>query len=367
MLQHSRRRLSLLALGLALYSCTHAQETPEDEPADTGTIDGLAPEVLRQQAVKEFGTLPEVMQSAKRTLSDAKIKLGRQLYYDPRLSKNQDLSCNSCHDLEDYGVDRRTGAGKTSPGHRGQHGTRNSPSVYNAARQIAQFWDGRAVDVEEQAKGPIVNPIEMAMKDQNAVVAVIKSIPGYAPLFQAAFSGTNSITYDNLAIAIGAFERKLVSKDRFDKYLAGDLKALTRAEAHGLNVFIRSGCPSCHGGPGIGGNKYEKLGAVMAFNTTDTGRFSVTGKADDRYVFKVPSLRNVAETAPYFHDGSQPTLVAAVRVMAEYQTINGKLSDDDVNAIVAFLETLSGELPADYIAEPPKLPGGASTPAPDPS
>jgi cytochrome c peroxidase len=268
-----------------------------------------------------------------------------------------------------YGVDHHSGANAaTSLGHRGQSGTRNAPSVYNAALHIAQFWDGRAVDVEEQAKGPILNPIEMAMPTNTAVVKVLKSIPGYAPLFASAFPGVaDPITYDNLGIAIGAFERKLVTQDRFDRYMDGDMKALSQAEIDGLETFTRAGCPTCHSGPGIGGAGYRKLGALKMYKTDDVGRYAVTKKEADRYFFKVPSLRNVDKTAPYFHDGSQTTLVSAVRFMSEYQTANGKLSDPEIAQVVTFLKSLTGELPMSYIAEPPMLPSGPTTPAPDPT
>jgi cytochrome c peroxidase len=247
-------------------------------------------------------------------------------------------------------------------------GTRNAPSAYNAALHIAQFWDGRAVDVEEQAKGPVLNPIEMAMKDAPSVVKVLKSIPGYQPLFAAAFPGVSDpITYDNMGVAIGAFERKLVTQDRFDRYLSGEMTALTQPEIDGFLVFTRAGCPACHQGPGIGGSVYKKLGALKMYKTDDVGRYAVTKKEADKYFFKVPSLRNVEKTAPYFHDGSQATLVDAVRFMSEYQTAEGKLSDAEIAQVVTFLKTLTGELPKAYIAEPAMLPNGPNTPAPDPN
>jgi cytochrome c peroxidase len=354
----------LLALAALTPACTHEQDETEDESA---LIDGIDPETIRAQANSLLGRLPNELTSAKYSLSEAKIALGRQLYFEKRLSKNQDLSCNTCHALDDFGVDRR-GTGKTSLGHRNQLGTRNSPTVYNAARQLAQFWDGRAADVEEQAKGPIINPVEMAMRDAAAVEALITSIPGYAPLFKSAFpSVAKPITYANAAIAIGAFERRLVSKDRFDRYLAGESGQLNATEKHGLNLFMTVGCTDCHNGPGIGGAEFQKLGVVKGYTTTDDGRFDVTGREVDRYVFKVPSLRNVAETAPYFHDGSQATLKDAIGVMAEYQTTRGKLNPSDIGAIASFLDTLTGELPTAYIAEPATLPPSTTTPKPNPN
>ena len=360
--------LPLIAAAL-LTGCV--AKTDEDDP-DAGfeeDITTLDPQTLVATAKKKFGLLPDVMTSAKRPMSDAKVTLGRQLYFDKRLSKNHDLACNTCHDLTQYGVDRHSGANSaTSLGHRNQAGTRNAPTVYNAALHIAQFWDGRAADVEEQAKGPIVNPIEMAMPDNASVVKVLKSVPGYAPLFKSAFPGVSDpITYDNRAIAIGAFERKLVTQDRFDKYLEGDVKALTQPEIDGLMVFIRTGCSACHSGPGIGGSVYKELGALKKYPTTDVGRFAVTKKEADRFFFKVPSLRNVEKTAPYFHDGSQATLNDAVRVMSEYQTTNGKLTEAEITQVVTFLKSLTGEIPKSYIVEPAALPDGPTTPPPNPN
>jgi len=356
-----------LVAAAALGGCTNAQDGGTDA-LTSEDLGGLDPETIRAEAVDEFGVLSDVQTSAKRPMSDAKITLGRQLFYEKRLSKNQDLSCNSCHDLAAYGVDRRSGSGKTSLGHRGQIGTRNTPSVYNAARQIAQFWDGRAVDVEEQAKGPIINPVEMAMPNAAAVVSVVKSIPGYLPLFRAAFPGVGDpITHDNVGIALGAFERKLSTRDRFDRYMSGDKDALSPDEVRGLFVFMNSGCPACHTGPGLGGELYRKLGELKVYPSSDPGRFAVTKKEMDRNVFKVPSLRNIDKTGPYFHDGSQATLLDAIRTMSEYQTANGKLSEDDVQSVATFLRALTGELPSEYIKEPATLPGSATTPKPDPS
>ena len=335
---------------------------------DPATIGHLTPQSLHAQAVDKFDTLPLVQQASQRTVTEAKITLGRQLFFERRLSKNHDLSCNSCHDLTQYGVDRRTPAAKLSLGHKNQLGTRNTPTVYNAARQVAQFWDGRAVDVEEQAQGPIVNPVEMAMLNGASVVAVIKSIPGYMPLFKAAFpTARDPITYENIGLAIGAFERKLVTEDRFDEYLQGDLTALTPDEVRGLYVFMDAGCPSCHDGAGMGGNAFKKLGSAMTYKTNDVGRFTVTKKEDDRYVFKVPTLRNIEMTAPYLHDGSQATLQDVIRLMMKYQTIAGTRPEEDIVAVEMFLKTLTGTLPTEYIQAPAELPGSATTPRPDPT
>ena len=357
-------RLQILGY-LWLVSCVQAETGPAE--LDPATIGNQEPESLHAQAAGKFGTLPLVQETSQRTVTEAKITLGRQLFFEKRLSKNHDLSCNSCHDLAEYGVDRRSASAKVSTGHKGQLGTRNAPTVYNAARQLAQFWDGRAADVEQQAQGPIINPVEMAMRDGASVVSLLKSIPGYLPLFKAAFpKAREPITYENVGLAIGAFERKLVTPDRFDLYLEGELSALSPDELRGLYVFMDAGCPSCHDGSGLGGNAFKKLGSAMSYKTNDVGRYAVTKNEEDRNVFKVPTLRNVEMTAPYLHDGSQATLEDVIRLMVKYQTIAGTRSEQDIAAIELFLRALTGELPTQYIEPPAELPGSASTPRPDP-
>lgn len=306
-----------------------------------------------------FGTLPKVVEKEGNELTPAKINLGRRLYFEKRLSKNQQIACNSCHKLDNFGVDSEP----TSPGHKGQRGGRNSPTVYNAAGHIAQFWDGRAADVEAQAKGPVLNPIEMAMPDEATVVATLKSIPGYVKLFKQVYpDAKDPVTYDNMANAIGAFERKLLTPGRFDQYLAGKDDALKSQEQQGLAKFMMYGCVTCHTGPYLGGDNYKKLGVVKEWpNLTDVGRFEVTKNEEDKYFFKVPSLRNIAKTGPYLHDGSVKDLPTMVRKMAEHQ-LGLPLQDQDVNDIVAFLKSLTGRVPAKYIAEPEPFPSGPKTP-----
>jgi cytochrome c peroxidase len=303
---------------------------------------------LRESAASAFGQLPSEVPNARNPITEAKIELGRKLYYDPRLSLADDISCNSCHGLDRFGVD----GNPTSPGHGGQLGGRNSPTVYNAALHIAQFWDGRAADVEEQAKGPILNPVEMAMPSEAAVIEKLRGIDGYAALFAAAFPGeADPLTYDNLARAIGAFERRLLTPGPLDRFLAGDLDALTDAQATGLETFLATGCTTCHSGVAVGGGMYQKLGLVHPYDTADTGREQVTGNAADRQFFKVPSLRNVRETAPYFHDGKVATLDEAIRLMGWHQ-LGLELDDATRAEIAAFLGALTGEVDAAYTAEP---------------
>ena len=292
----------------------------------------------------------------------ARVELGRVLFHDPRLSKSQEISCNSCHTLSKYGVDNKP----TSSGHKGQLGSRNSPTVWNAFGHFAQFWDGRAKDLEEQAKGPILNPVEMAMSGADGVLDVLTSIPGYAPMFQAAFPGeAKPISFENYAKAIGAFERKLVTPSRFDKMLAGDESALTDEEKRGFMTYVQTGCTTCHSGTYFGGAMYQKVGLVKPWpSDKDVGRFEVTKNEADRMMFKVPSLRNIEKTAPYFHDGSVAELPEAVKMMARHQ-LGKELDDKEVASIVTFLKTLTGELPADLIADPALPPSGPKTPKPD--
>jgi len=314
--------------------------------------------------LQAFKVLPAVMDSAANPITDDKVDLGRMLYYDARLSKGQDVSCNTCHALTKYGVDDESES--VSTGHKGQKGTRNSPTVYNAAGHFVQFWDGRAATIEEQAGGPMLNPVEMAMPDAKHVVAVLKSMPEYVAAFGKAFPGEKDpVTYDNAGKAIGAFERKLVTAARWDKFLAGDQAALNDAEKAGLNKFLDTGCQMCHSGAYMGGSMFQKLGAVQPWpQTADQGRFEVTKQDADKMVFKVPSLRNIEKTAPYYHDGSVKTLDDAVAKMAQYQ-LGKPLGKEDVDSVVTFLKTLTGELPAAYIKQPELPKSTPKTPPPD--
>jgi cytochrome c peroxidase len=296
------------------------------------------------------------MEASNNPLTEEKINLGRMLYYDKRLSTAGDVACNTCHLLDKYGVDGTP----TSTGHKGQKGNRNAPTVYNAAGHFVQFWDGRAQDVEAQAKGPVLNPVEMAMPSEKVVVAKLKSIPGYAAAFKAAFpDDKNPVSYENMAKAIGAFERRLVTPSKWDKFLGGDQAALTDAEKAGFNKFVEVGCQACHAGAYVGGSMYQKLGAVTPWDdTSDLGRFAVTKQDADRMMFKVPGLRNIEKTGPYYHHGGIATLEDAVREMAEHQ-LGKKLTDPDVQSIVTWLKTLTGEVPAEYVKEP-ELPKSSS-------
>jgi cytochrome c peroxidase len=290
------------------------------------------------QAKSFFGALPEKMPGADRDTPEMVI-LGERLFNEKKLSANGTQSCNSCHRVDSKlgGVDNEG----TSPGAFGKRGGRNSPTVLNAGFQMAQFWDGRAASLEHQAKGPILNPIEMAMESDDAAIKRLRETTEYPPLFKKAFPGNKeAITYDNVARAIAAFERTLVTRDRFDDFQKGDVKAMNSTELKGLKLFVETGCATCHSGPVLGGNSYQKAGLIHPLDTSDVGRAEVTKEDEDKFKFKVPMLRNIALTGPYFHDGKVISLEEAVRKMAWHQ-LDKRLSDEEVSAIVTFLNTLT--------------------------
>jgi cytochrome c peroxidase len=327
-----------IAAAFMLAACGSKEEAAETEAAPEITADTL----------KIFGTLPEEATPTNYEMSEELVDLGRMLYYENRLSFNENMSCNTCHGLNNYGMDGL----RFSFGHTGNPVGRNSPTVYNAALHTAQFWDGRAADVEEQAKGPILAGGEMGMPSAERVVEVLKSIPGYLPYFEAAFPGDpDPITYDHVGQAIGGFERRLMTPGRFDNFLAGDDTALTEREQKGLALFINTGCTACHNGPALGGGMYATLGAQEPYTTNDLGRYAVTNNENDLYSFKVPSLRNIAVTGPYLHDGSIPTLEAMVQLMVRHQ-LGKELTSEQVDDIVTFLRSLTGELSSEYTAQP---------------
>jgi len=315
-------------IGLAAVASTSAGDL---------ALDGFQPPLRR------------VWDQPRSAVDQARVTLGKALYFDKRLSRDNSISCNSCHDLKRHGVDGRA----FSLGFQNHEVGRNSPTVFNAFGHIAQFWDGRAPTVEEQAKGPILAAGEMAMPSPEAVVKKLKGIKGYLPLFQAAFPGQKDpITYDNVGVAIGRFERELATPSRWDLLLAGNDEALTPLEKKGVKAFATYGCTTCHTGTLIGGDRYMKAGLVKPWpNKKDVGRFAITGNEADKYVFKVPSLRNIAMTGPYFHDASETTLAGAIRKMGRHQ-LGVEIPDADVKAIEAFLNTLTGEIPAELAATP---------------
>jgi cytochrome c peroxidase len=314
----------------------------------SGSSAGTDRAAIAEQARGVFGPLPTSAPGPGGAASDAQVALGRILYYEPRLSRGGEIACNSCHLLDRFGVDGEA----TSAGHAGQRGGRNAPTVYNAALNFRQFWDGRAADVEEQAKGPVLNPIEMGLSSPGEVESILKGVEGYPPLFRAAFPDqTDPVSFDNMAIAIGAFERGLLTPSRFDDFMAGDLDALSDEEIQGYSSFVQTGCPTCHMGPLVGGAMYQKLGLIHPYETQDPGREAATKQAADRGFFKVPSLRNVQQTGPWFHDGSIGDLDEAVRLMAWHQ-LGRQLSEQERASIISFLGSLTGRIDDAYIAEP---------------
>ena len=313
----------------ALFACKD-DETIVDEAA-------LAP---FRAAVDNKITIKEFLEEGAK-IPDALVNLGRMLFYEERLSLDNTISCNTCHDLKNFGVDDEM----LSPGVDGKLGDRNSPTVYNASIQFVQFWDGREPTVEAQALGPILNPVEMAMPDAKSVVNKLKGIAGYLSHFQAAFPDeAEPIAWENIGKAIGAFERRLITPTRFHKFLAGDTKALTEEEQRGLKTFIDVGCAVCHQGPGVGGTSIRRLGsAAKPWPTNDLGQ--------GNYRFKVPILLNITETAPYSHNGQIETLEEMVKMMANHQ-LDRALTALETQSILTFLKTLKGEIPEDFIKKP---------------
>lgn len=290
----------------------------------------------------------------------AKVELGKKLWFDPRLSRSGFISCNSCHNLSTGGSDNLS----TSIGHNWQEGPINSPTVLNAVYSVAQFWDGRAADLQEQAAGPIANPVEMAFSHDMAV-DVIRSIPQYVDEFEAVY-GDRKVDLERITNAIAVFEETLVTPNsRFDQWLKGDDKALTATELKGYELFKSVGCTACHMGPAAGGTMYQKMGLIKPYETKSdaVGRAAVTGNEAEKFFFKVPTLRNIELTYPYFHDGAVWTLEEAVEIMADIQ-LGRQLKKNETDAIVAFLRTLTGDQP--QLTMPILPPSNNNTPRPIP-
>ena len=346
-------RIVLCAI-IAFFSCN---QPGKKESTKADTSNQQTKDSTLNIARGFFKPLPVVADNMDNAVTAPKVQLGKVLYYDTRLSRTGNNSCNSCHNLQTFGVDNKA----TSTGDAGKQGSRNSPTVFNAALQNMQFWDGRAKDVEEQAGMPILNPVEMAIPHKDFLVDRLNKIQLYQNMFKAAFPGeAKPITYENLQKAIGAFERTLLTPSRFDKYMQGDVNAITPEEKEGLKAFIASGCVSCHSGVGIGGSTLQRFGLVTDYRTLtnskddDEGRKAVTKNKADKDVFKVPELRNTAGTYPYFHDGSIASLDSAVKIMGKAQ-LNKTLSDSEIKEIVAFLNSLSGDVNPDAKTMPSEL------------
>lgn len=324
--------------------------------------------IVSISASAQWVALPEnAPVPADNPLTAEKIELGKMLYFDPRLSSNGTVSCFSCHNVMEGGDDHRP----TSIGVHGQAGGRNAPTVWNAAFLSTQFWDGRAATLEDQAKGPPANPIEMGMANLDATVERIKNIPGYKKYFEKAFGGTSGVTIDNAAKAIASYERTLITPNSaYDKYVKGDKKAMNPQQIRGMETFASTGCIACHSGGNFSGPALPiGTGFFQKFPThtnntyvasyqlmDDTGRMTVTHDEKDKNLWRVPTLRNLTYTAPYMHNGMVKTMDEAVRVMAKTQ-LDKELSQDQVSDIVAFLEGLTGEFPEQVMPRLPPTPG----------
>ena len=348
---------------LLLAACSQPADVKTPPKPETAKVEAPKEDPLLTAAKAVFSPLPANAAKPGEALSPELVSLGRTLYFENRLSKNQDVSCNTCHMLDKYGVDNLP----TSTGHKKQHGGRNAPTVYNAALHFVQFWDGRAADVEAQAKGPVTNPVEMAMPDEKTVTATLQSIPGYAPLFTAAFPGEpDAVNFDNAAVAIAGFERTLITPSRFDQWLTGKDSAINAEEKAGLKLFMDTGCTTCHTGATVGGTMYQKIGLIVPYDTKDEGRAKISGNEAEKFFFKVPSLRNIDKTAPYFHDGTVATLDEAIVLMGKHQ-VGKELKPEEIASIKAFLGSLTADLPADA-GKAPELPAaGPKTPKPNPN
>jgi cytochrome c peroxidase len=316
----------------------------------------------------EWQALPDKAPApADNPTTAAKVELGQMLFMDPRFSSTGTISCNSCHNVMLGGEDNRA----VSMGVHGQTGGRSAPTVWNSGFSSAQFWDGRAATLEEQAKGPVTNPIEMGMGELEEAMDRVRDIPGYRPYFEKAFGNKDPMTVENAARAVAAYERTLITPNSpYDRYVKGDRKALSKQQIRGMNTFASVGCTTCHSGAAFNGPAMKPgSGFFMKFPANanskyieqyslvdDKGRFEVTGKQADTAMWKVPTLRNVALTAPYFHNGAVKTLDEAVRVMASTQ-LNRELDSAQTGDIAAFLNALTGEFPKQALPQLPPTPG----------
>jgi len=358
-------RKALLA-GVAVSVVLGLGAVAQESGAPEASPQAVAANELQQAANELFDPIPSMVPAVEgNAVTREKSELGKMLWFDPRLSASGVLSCNSCHNLAMGGDDNL----ETSIGHGWQRGPRNSPTVFNAVFNVAQFWDGRAEDLRSQATGPIQAAVEMAATP-DLVMGVLNSMPEYRERFATAFPGEESpVTFDNVARALEAFEATLITPaSRFDQYLEGNLAILNDQEKQGLQLFIDTGCAGCHAGVNLGGQEYYPFGVVERPGSeilppNDKGRFAVTQTASDEYVFRAVPLRNVDLTAPYFHSGKVWDLEQAVAIMGVSQ-LGTELSKDEVGAITAFLKTLTGEQPR---VELPVLPvSTAQTPQPAP-
>ncbi|MDA8082513.1 MAG: c-type cytochrome [Nitrospiraceae bacterium] len=311
-------------------------------------------EALIKRASQILGPLPASMPADQNPITPEKIKLGKMLYYEPRISVDGAVSCSKCHPVALYGADGL----KKSVGHNCKGNPRNDPSVFNAASQISEHWIGNRTSVEDQAKQALIGPPAFGMPSYEAVEKILRSYKEYETLFKAAFpSDKEPVTADNFAKAVGAFERTMITPAPFDAFLSGTKDAMTVQQKRGLGTFIDQGCVGCHFSPYVGGQMYQKFGMFEPYqkytksDKVDEGRYAVTKNESDRFVFKVPVLRNVAMTPPYFHDGSVDRLEDAVRIMGKIQ-LGRDLTKEQVQDIVSFLHALTGKIPEEVSTVP---------------
>lgn len=331
------KKVILLSVLMSFVACKKEQEKATDTSSKENSE-------LLTKANNYFKSLSTV---EFEKLDPQKVELGKYLYFDTRLSGDGNISCNSCHNLSTYGVDNLS----FSPGDDGSLGGRNSPTVLHASLHGMQFWDGRAKDVEEQAGGPILNPVEHNIKSEKELEERIQKIDLYKDLFGKVYKEEKQpITFGNITNAIGAFERTLNPESRFDKFLDGDQTALTEKEQKGLDTFMSVGCITCHNGVVLGGQMFQKFGVYKNYweltksEKIDNGLYDLTKEEVQKYLFKVPGLRNISNTAPYFHDGSVADLKQAIKIMGIVQN-NVTLTDEQLDDIAAFLGSLSSDLP----------------------
>ena len=350
-----KKLLMLSLVAFFFYGCTGNQEKAKATKKSAETI--KAENELLQKAQALFKVLPNEAAKHDNELTESKIKLGKILYYDNRLSMDETQSCNTCHNIATYGVDNLA----TSPGDNGIPGTRNSPTVFNAALKGAQFWDGRNADVEEQAGGPILNPAEMAIPNEQFLIDRLKGVDIYTNLFSNAFPGEEDpLTYKNIRYAIAAFERTLLTPSAFDEFLSSNVDALSDHQKKGLKTFMDMGCIACHTGPLLGGNMLQKFALFgdywehTASEKIDYGKFEETKVETDKFMFYVPTLRNIEKTAPYLHDGSVADLNESIKIMAKTQ-LNKDLSEEEINDIAVFMSSLTGEIPLEASIIPVEL------------
>jgi len=333
--------LAILTIMVFTFACKNKQSKE--------LTTGIQADSVLLLAKNMFQPLPKEAANPENAVTPEKVLLGKTLYYDNRLSMHNTQSCNTCHNLATFGVDNKP----TSPGDNGKLGTRNSQTTLNSALHFVQFWDGRMKDVEEQAGGPVMNPVEMGMPDEKIVLARLTGNEGYKKMFEAAFPGEKQpVSFANMRKSIAAFERTLITPGKFDKFLEGDLTAMNEQELKGCKTFMETGCTTCHMGPLIGGNMFQKYPLfgthkeLTGSTVDDLGKMQATKNEADKYFFKVPSLRNIAETWPYLHDGSVKELDKTIQIMAKGQ-LNKELTPEQNGDISAFLKALTGEIPAD--------------------